>query len=108
MPPGARLETACHRSYESLLLRSRGYGMAKATLLSVASAEGSNLTALVKRVGRTPGAVRDYLGWLLDVGARAAAEDRWGRTPADDARTGGHDALARLLDGRAMAERADL
>ena len=69
MAPGGRLETACHRSYESLLLRSRGYGMAKATLLSVASAEGSNLTALVKRVGRTPGAVRDYLGWLLDVGA---------------------------------------
>ncbi len=77
MAPGGRLETACHRSYESLLLRSRGYGMAKATLLAVANAEGSNLTALVKRVGRTPGAVRDYLGWLLDVGAVRMEKKRY-------------------------------
>lgn len=77
MAPGGRLETACHRSYESLLLRSRGYGMAKATLFSVAGAEGSNLTALVKHVGRTPGAVRDYLGWLLDVGALRMEKKRY-------------------------------
>ena len=77
MAPGGRLETACHRSYESLLLRSRGYGMAKAALFSVANAEGSNLTALVKRVGRTPGAVRDYLGWLLDVGAVRMEKKRY-------------------------------
>ena len=31
--------------------------------------EGLNLTALVARLGRTPGAVRDYLGWLLGVDA---------------------------------------
>ncbi|MCI0548682.1 MAG: ATP-binding protein, partial [Candidatus Rokubacteria bacterium] len=30
MTPGGRLETACRQTYESLLLRSRGYGISKA------------------------------------------------------------------------------
>ena len=69
MAAGRRLEVACRSTYESLLLRSRGYGMSKAVLAAVAEQEGLNLTALVARVGRTPGAVRDYLQWLVGVDA---------------------------------------
>ena len=69
MAPGARLEQACRHTFERLLLRSRGYGMSKAVLAAVAREEGLNLTALVARLGRTPGATRDYLQWLLDVDA---------------------------------------
>ncbi len=69
MSAGGRLETLCRHTHESLLLRSRGYGMSKAVLAVVAEEEGLNLTALVERLGRTPGAIRDYLGWLLGVDA---------------------------------------
>jgi len=67
MRPGGEIDLACRAAWEMLLLRSRGYGMSKAVLEAVALEEGLNLTAIVERVGRTPGAVRDYLGWLLDV-----------------------------------------
>ena len=69
MAPGGRLEMATRHTYEALLLRSRGYGMSKAVLATVAEEEGLNLTSLVARLGRSPGAVRDYLGWLLAVDA---------------------------------------
>ena len=69
MAVGGRLESACRHTYESLLLRSRGYGISKAVLGAVAHEEGLNLTALVVRLGRTPGAVRDYLQWLVGVDA---------------------------------------
>lgn len=69
MSPGGRLESLCRHTHESLLLRSRGYGMSKAVLACVAEQEGLNLTELVRRLGRTPGAIRDYLGWLLGVDA---------------------------------------
>lgn len=69
MAPGGRLDLACRHTYEALLLRSRGYGMSKAVLATVAAEEGLNLTALVSRLGRTPGAVRDYLVWLVGVDA---------------------------------------
>jgi AAA ATPase-like protein len=69
MAPGGPLEQACRHTYETLLLRSRGYGMSKAVLATVAEEEGLNLTALVARLGRTPGAVRDYLAWLVGVDA---------------------------------------
>jgi hypothetical protein len=69
MAPDGRIEAACRATYESLLLRSRGYGMSKAVLAVVAHEEGLNLTSLVARLGRTPGAVRDYLGWLVGVDA---------------------------------------
>ena len=36
MAPGGRLELACRHSYETLLLRSRGYGISKAVLAAVA------------------------------------------------------------------------
>jgi DNA polymerase III delta prime subunit len=69
MALGGRLETACRQTYESLLLRSRGYGICKAALGVIAHEEGLSLTALVPRLGRTPGAVRDYLQWLVGVDA---------------------------------------
>ena len=77
MAEGGRLETACRHTYESLLLRSRGYGMSKAVLAAVALEEGLNLTALVARLGRTPGAIRDYLGWLLGVDALRMTKKRY-------------------------------
>jgi hypothetical protein len=77
MAPGGALESACRHTYESLLLRSRGYGMSKAVLGTVAAEEGSNLTALVARLGRTPGAVRDYVGWLLGVDALRSVRKRY-------------------------------
>ena len=77
MVAGGRLEQCAHQTYETLLLRSRGYGMSKAVLGAVADEEGLNLTSLVARVGRTPGAVRDYLGWLLGVDALRSARKRY-------------------------------
>jgi DNA polymerase III delta prime subunit len=77
MSEGGGLETACRHTYESLLLRSRGYGMSKAVLAAVAAEEGLNLTALVARLGRTPGAIRDYLGWLLGVDALHMVKKRY-------------------------------
>lgn len=77
MALGGALETACRGTYETLLLRSRGYGMSKALLATVAEEEGLNLTALVARLGRTPGAVRDYIGWLLGVDVLRAARKRY-------------------------------
>ena len=77
MAPGGALDQACHWTYEALLLRSRGYGMSKAVLAAVAQEEGLNLTALVARLGRTPGATRDYLQWLLDVDALRMVRKRY-------------------------------
>ena len=74
---GGRLEAACRATYESLLLRSRGYGMSKAALAAVAQEEGLNLKALVDRLGRTPGAVRDYLHWLIAVDALFMTRKRY-------------------------------
>ena len=75
MAPGGRLDLACRHTYEALLLRSRGYGMSKAVLATVADEEGLNLTALVGRLGRTPGAVRDY----LVLAASASTRCGWSR-----------------------------
>ena len=69
MAKGGRLEMMGHHTYEMLLLRSRGYGISKAALDAVARDEGLNLKALVARIGRTPGATRDYLQWLVGVDA---------------------------------------
>jgi hypothetical protein len=77
MRPGAEMDLACRGAWETLLLRSRGYAMSKAVLEAVALEEGLNLTALVARLGRTPGAVRDYLGWLLDVDALRSEGKRY-------------------------------
>jgi hypothetical protein len=77
MAPGANLESTCRHTYESLLLRSRGYGISKAALQAVALEEGLNLTALVARLGRTPGATRDYLQWLVGVDALRMVKKRY-------------------------------
>src|SRR4029079_3646467 len=77
MAPGARLELACRHTYELLLLRSRGYGMSKAVLDAVAYEEGLNLTALVARLGRTPGARRDYVGRMLSGDALRVVRKRY-------------------------------
>jgi hypothetical protein len=77
MAPGGRLDLLCRHTYEVLLLRSRGYGMSKAVLGAVAAEEGLNLTALVGRLGRTPGAVRDYLVWLVGVDALRMVKKRY-------------------------------
>ena len=77
MARGGRLESAARHTYEALLLRSRGYGMSKAVLAVVAEEEGENLTSLVARLGRSPGAIRDYLGWLLEVDALRAVKKRY-------------------------------
>jgi DNA polymerase III delta prime subunit len=77
MAPGGRLESACRHTYETLLLRSRGYGICKAALGVIAQEEGLNLTALVPRLGRTPGAVRDYLQWLVAVDAIRMLKKRY-------------------------------
>jgi hypothetical protein len=77
MGRGGRLDGICRRTWETLLLRSRGYGMSKAVLDAVAREEGLNLTGLVKRLGRTPGAVGDYLSWLLGVDALRKEHKRY-------------------------------
>jgi hypothetical protein len=77
MSHGGRLEQACRHTYEALLLRSRGYGMSKAVLDAVAHEPGLNLTALVARLGRTPGATRDYLLWLVGVDALRVQKKRY-------------------------------
>ena len=51
--------------------------MSKAVLAAVAAEEGLNLTALVGRLGRTPGAVRDYLVWLVGVDALRMVKKRY-------------------------------
>lgn len=77
MSPGGRLETACRATYESLLLRNRGYGISKALLAMIAHEEGQNLTAIYREIGRSPGATRDYLGWLLGVDAVKMVKKRY-------------------------------
>jgi hypothetical protein len=112
MGHGGRLEQACCHTYEALLLRSRGYGMSKAVLAAVAREEGLNLTALVPRLGRTPGATRDYLQWLVDVDALRMLKKRyhyvdglvaaWVRLHATGVPAGRDDlesAAGELLDG---------
>jgi AAA ATPase-like protein len=100
MRAGGRLEQAARHTYETLLLRSRGYGMSKALLGIVAEDEGLNLTALVRRVGRSAGAVRDYLGWLVGVDAVRAVRKRYFYVDGIVA------AARRIIDGPAVSEAA--
>jgi hypothetical protein len=77
MSRGGALERACRHTYETLLLRCRGYGMAKAVLGVVAEQEGLTLSEMLPKLGRSPGAIRDYLGWLLDVDALKQVKKRY-------------------------------
>jgi hypothetical protein len=77
MRAGGRLESLARATHESLLLRSRGYGICKAVLQAVAQEEGLTLTTLVPRLGRSLGATRDYLQWLVGVDALRMAKKRY-------------------------------
>ncbi len=77
MAGGGRIESLCRHTHEALLLRSRGYGICKAVLQAVAEEPGQNLTSLCKALGRTPGALREYLQWLVQVDALAMVRKRY-------------------------------
>jgi hypothetical protein len=66
--PGGALELACRRHYEVLLMRSRGYAVSKRAAEVVASSRERRLTDLFPHIGRTAGASRQYLRWLVEVG----------------------------------------
>jgi hypothetical protein len=67
LAPGGPLARLCRFSYELRLHRARGYGALKAILDVLAEEEPLTLTAIARRLGRTPGSTKDYLGWLEDV-----------------------------------------
>ncbi len=75
--PGAALELVCRRHYEVLLLRSRGYAVAKRTAEVVAGARDQRLTDLFPHIGRTAGASRQYLRWLVEVGLLVQVKKRY-------------------------------
>jgi hypothetical protein len=62
-----RLSASCRFCYELRLHRARGYGALKAILDVLAHEEPLTLTAIARRLGRTPGSTKDYLSWLEDV-----------------------------------------
>lgn len=75
--PGTALELVCRRHYEVLLLRSRGYAVAKRTAEVVAGARDQRLTDLFPHIGRTAGASRQYLRWLVEVGLLVQVKKRY-------------------------------
>ncbi len=76
--PGAPLSAACRFSCELRLHRARGYGALKAILHVLAAEEPLTLTEVAHRLGRTPGATRDYLSWLEDVDLIVGRRKRYG------------------------------
>lgn len=64
---GEPLSQTCRLGYEIRLGRARGHGSLKAILQVLAADEPLTLTAIARRLGRTPGSTRDYLSWLEDV-----------------------------------------
>ena len=64
---GETLCQTCRLGYEIRLGRARGHGSLKAILQVLAAEEPLTLTAVARRLGRTPGSTRDYLSWLEDV-----------------------------------------
>lgn len=75
--PGGVLELVCRRHYEVLLLRSRGYAVAKRAAEVVAGARDQRLTDLFPHIGRTAGASRQYLRWLVEVGLLTQVRKRY-------------------------------
>jgi hypothetical protein len=75
--PGGRLNATCRFSYELRLHRARGYGALKAILEVLAEEEPLTLTAIARRLGRTPGSTKDYLSWLEDVDLVKVAAKRY-------------------------------
>lgn len=77
MRPGAHLATACRLSCEARLHRARGRGALRAILHVLADDEPLTLTEVAARLGRTPGAARDYLASLEDVDLIEASRKRY-------------------------------
>jgi len=77
MRPGAHLATACRLSCELRLHRARGRGALVAILHLLAADEPLTLTEIAARLGRTPGAARDYLASLQDVDLIEARRNRY-------------------------------
>lgn len=77
MRPGAHLATACRLSCETRLHRARGRGALRAILHVLAADEPLTLTEIAARLGRTPGAARDYLASLEDVDLIEAPRKRY-------------------------------
>ena len=77
MRPGAHLATSCRLSCELRLHRARGRGALRAILHVLAADEPLTLTEIAARLGRTPGAARDYLASLEDVDLIEARRKRY-------------------------------
>lgn len=75
--PGGAVELICRRHYEVLLLRSRGYAVSKRAAEVTASHPGQRLTDLFPEIGRTAGASRQYLRWLVEVGLLTQTKKRY-------------------------------
>jgi hypothetical protein len=67
LSPGGAVCTRCRHSYEFRLHRARGYGALKGILGILSEDEPVTLTDIARRMQRTPGSTKDYLGWLEDV-----------------------------------------
>ena len=77
LQPGASLETSCRLRYDILLMRSRGYAVSKRAAEVAASTRTGRLTDLAPLIGRTPGASRQYLRWLVEVGLLVQVRKRY-------------------------------
>jgi hypothetical protein len=75
--PGGDLELVCRRHYEVLLMRSRGYAVCKRAAEVVAGSPDLRLTDLFPDIGRTAGASRQYLRWLVEVGLLTQTRKRY-------------------------------
>ena len=74
---GGTLDRWCRFSYELRLHRARGYGALKAILDILADEEPLTLTAISRRLHRTPGSTKDYLSWLEDVDLVTSRQKRY-------------------------------
>ena len=79
---GEPLCQTCRLGYEIRLGRARGHGSLKAILQVLAAEEPLTLTAIARRLGRTPGSTRDYLSWLEDVDLIHVEQKRYSFTDA--------------------------
>lgn len=75
--PGGGLELVCRRHYEVLLMRSRGYAVCKRAAEVAAGSPDGRLTDLFPHIGRTAGASRQYLRWLVEVGLLTQTRKRY-------------------------------
>ena len=75
--PGGDLELVSRRHYEVLLMRSRGYAVCKRAAEVVAGSRDRRLTDLFPHIGRTAGASRQYLRWLVEVGLLTQTKKRY-------------------------------